>query len=242
MTKIETSTFLVQAIITEIKNRIETPVSPKDLHALFKNLSSAQKMCKNERMAEQIVSLYGKVVDAFNKHIEQEISALKQIKDVSLLQKKIKSLEQYPGISKTNLTTLSFFKQSQGKVKKIPGQFLPIQEIPPEEIEEVITEIFELSTFIYYEEHEKTKKALNKISTLAQNRLLKHLSCLRAPLLKDKLSTLQALFATAYELAEKPSSKYPTPQEIKTFFEEKEEILKEEQGAPSFTRLFLRHA
>ncbi len=243
MTKIETSTFLVKAIVSDIKNRIERPIPGKELNIIFNTLERAQKICAHEKTNQEIITLYGKVVDAFNQHIEEEIQALKKIKNKVLLEKKIASLKKSSGISRTNLATLNSLKEKNVKRKKNPKtQILFIQDLSLEEAEETIGELFEIANSLYHSKKNNIKDSLQNIPKLAENKFLEHVAHLKASAAKNKLLTLQALFATAYELAEKPYFKYPTKQEIKIFFDEKEEIMKNDENSYSHTRSLVRLA
>lgn len=214
--KIQTSShFQIWSILDDVKNTVSKPISQKKSKSLISQLEDIQKNCKDEEIKNQIICLYGKIMDAYNKHIEKEILSLTDAPDSLKMQKKISILKKSPGISLENLETLS----------KIDTFLLTKNLVLKEIVHEEIDDLFELAALVYYKEkEEKIQKALASLPSAAEKCLFKHLSSLRSPFLKERTNTLQALFAAAYELAGKSFNCYFTPKEIDLFFAERKKI------------------
>ena len=231
--KIHTSTlFEMWSALDEVKGLLNKPINQKKSIQLISRLELIQKNCKDEELIAQTISLYGKVMNAYNKHIEEEIHSLAKIKNKSSRQRKINLLKKSNGISRENLETLSKIG------KTIITRTLKIEEVPLEEIEA----LFDLAGLVYYEKRDAASIAFSYLSPSASRCLLKYLSAFRSPYLQNKLITLQALFSAAYELAGKSLHTPPSLEELQLFFEERENVIKEDMPDPSLFLLPLRLA
>ena len=213
-----------------VESQLQKPISMKAYKCLYLKLEMAQKTCENAALNEKIVTLYGKVLDEYNKHIKtevREITALaqKSPSNIPFLQKKIKTLKNTSGISMENSEILSQIESSIKKTSKMSAPApIKIEGVLIEEIEA----LFELASFIYYGEEDKATELQKKLSLSSEKRVFQHLSLLKASNPKDKFTRIQALFVTAHELAGKSLTKYPVAKEIDAFFKERKKIMKKD--------------
>lgn len=227
-----------------VESQLQKPVSKKAYKCLYLKLENAQKTCENTALNDKIVILYGKILDEYNKHIKsevREITALAQSSqsNIPFLQKKIRNLKNTSGISMENAEILSQIENTIKKSSK-PLSLTPvkIEGILIEEIEA----LFELASFIYYGEEDKATEAQKKLSPGSEKRVFQHLSLLKTNHSKDNLSKIQALFATAHELAGKSLSKYPLAKELDIFFKERKKIMKKDSHQNHHIGPFLHRA
>jgi hypothetical protein len=231
--KIYTSTlFEMWSALDDVKGVLKKPVNQKKSIQLISKLELIQKNCKDEELAAQTVSLYGKVMSSYNKYIEEEIYSLAKMTNRSSKLRKINLLKKSNGISRENLETLSRIGKS------LITKPLKIEEVPLEEVEA----LFDLAALIYYDKKEEAKQSYSTLSPATSRCLLKHLSTLRAPFLQNKKTTLQSLFSAAYELAGKSLNHHLSLEEIQEFFEEREKVMKDDLQDPSQPILSLRLA
>lgn len=220
--KIITSrSFKVLSTIQDVELRLKKPVTKQAFGKLFALLEDAQKECPNLDLHDKIISLYGKVVDRYVDTEVQKIATLatKPNCNLTMLRKKIADVKLY-GVSKENFSILE--KVEQGSLISSPlNQENPIIDI------EWIEELFALASLIYHKkEEEEIRTICQNLPTEVQKCLTKHLTSLRTTLFQNDLSTIQALFAAAHELAERPLAKYPTFQDIQCFFKEEKNTKK----------------
>ncbi len=222
--KIFTSpSFKVLSTIQDVEIRLKKPVSKQIFGRLFTLLEDLQKECQDQDLQYKIISLYGRIIDRYVDTEVQKIAELsaKSKPNIELLRKKIADVKLY-GISKENFSIL---KQAEENIQKTNPPIHATSKSLLIDIEWV-EEIFTLASFIYHKEIEKIKPSYKSLPLEAQDCLLKHLISLETTLFQDDFLMIQALFATAHELAERPLTKYPTFQDIHRFFTEEKTIKK----------------
>ncbi|MES2198961.1 MAG: hypothetical protein V4489_02185 [Chlamydiota bacterium] len=222
--KIITSlSFKVLSTIQDVEIRLKKPVSKHVFGRLFTLLEDIQKECQDPDLQDKIISLYGKIIDRYVDTEIQKIAVLaeKPNQNLEILRKKIADVKLY-GISKENFSIL---KKAEQKIQQNNEALcLTASQNSPVEIEWV-EEVFTLASMIYHKENEKIKSTYQNLPKEVHQSLLNHLIFLETTLFQNDFLMMQALFATAHELAERPLIKYPTSQEIHHFFKE-EKIIK----------------
>ncbi len=221
--KITTSpSFKVLSIIQNVETKLKNPVSKRTFGKLFILLETAQKECLDVDLQNKIVSLYGRIIDRYVDTEVQKIAELatKPKLNEEILRKKIADIKLY-GISKENFSIL---RKAEQKIQRVKTPSYTSSESSLMDLE-WIEELFTLASLIYHKEKEKISSTYKNLPLEAQNCLLKHLSFLGSAVFQDDFLMIQALFATAHELAERPLMKYPTFQDIDRFFTE-EKIIK----------------
>lgn len=224
MTQIITSHFLVQRLLQEVHSCVQKPISHQELVQLFQKLTHAQNVCVNAENQEEIITLYGKAVDAFNLHVKKEIDQLRLLKNKQTISQKIQELQKTPGISESNLCLLRIL-QNHGRIPV--AQSLPAF-LSLEEREKACEDIFELASFFYEENIQKIPSGMLLLSDFTRKRLYYHFRILQKnqdTQINDRISIVQALFATAYEIGNVYAPSYPTEEEIQAFFLEKNRIM-----------------
>jgi hypothetical protein len=221
--KITTSpSFKVQSAIQDVEVRLKKPVSRLAFCRLFSLLENVQKECPDPELQDKIIYLYGKILD---RYVDTEVKKIvvlagKTKRNFESLRKKIADVKLY-GVSQENNSLLNRVEQKIQK-PQIPPYTADLTA--PAELE-WIEELFSLASLIYDKEKEEPKAAYKELPKEIKDCLSKHLSELKTALFQDDLLMIQALLATAHDLAEYPLTKYPTDQEINLFFSE-EKIIK----------------
>lgn len=222
--KIITSpSFKVLSTIQSVEIRLKKPVSKQAFEKLFILLENTQKECLDQELQTKIIALYGRIIDRYVDTEVQKIAALatKSKPNVEILRKKIADIKLY-GISKENFSILEKIEQKIQTVKA--PKHTNLKNFPAEI--EWVEELFTLANLIYFKEKEKVGPTYQELPSEIQKCLLKHLDSLDTTLFQDEFLMIQALFATAHELAERPLINYPTSQDIDRFFAEEKMIKK----------------
>ena len=235
----------LQKDLSCIENRLKKPVDQKTFQRLFQKLQKAQKKCSFLKskytpssfqflsgQEERICSLFGKII---NTHTESEVERIvtlanclksnEQEKAISL-QKEILYFKEQHRPSKEYLSKLF---QAEAKIKAITNQQLPLKiEEKIFEISEEVENLLQLASFVYNKNKTERNKTYMMLSYEVKKRLDQHLISLKTQAFEKEESTIQALFASAFEFAGIEIAYYPTSQEIEDFFLEEKKILNEE--------------
>lgn len=211
--------FKTLTAIHYVESQLEKPISKKAFGRLFAQLETVQKNCADEELTFRIVSLYGKIVD---RYLASEVAAIsnlakKSTANATLALKRIDDLKKF-GLSQNYFAVISNIEKMlrTGKSPVFTAVNKTMDRVYIEEVED----LFGLAGFIYYNEKEKIEKAKKGLSNYAEKVLQKHLILLKTTFLQDPFSTVQALFATAYELSGANLSQYSSKKEIDVFFTE----------------------
>lgn len=218
--KIYTSTsFQVLATIHEVEKELVKPIKFENFKKLFARLEMAQKSCQDSELLEKIIYLYGKIVDRYVDTKVQEIVCLvkRSPRNVQKIKEEIADVKLY-GLSQENFSIID-------KIEKKMQNVFPIVTGASEDIE-FSEELFTLASHIYYKERKKGRALYHTLPSSIQKCVSKHLSRLHTLPFHDDRLMLQALFAAAHELANRPLRKYPSSDEIKHFFIEEQAVIK----------------
>jgi hypothetical protein len=227
-----TTSYFFEALTTihYVESQLQKPMGKKAFGKLFSLLETVQKNCSDKEIHAKIHFLYGKIIDQYTtKEMNAIIKLAKNpVKNPNFIQKKIHNLKNF-GASQHQLSTLSLIEKSLKKKTPISFSIEPptpraCTKFPLEEVEK----LFDLAKHIYYEEHSYVKLAKEELSSLAKKCLTKHLAMQKVDFLQNKLTTIQALFAAAYELSGKAIFQYPDEKEIDGFFKDLKALMQEE--------------
>jgi hypothetical protein len=218
--KIYTSTsFEVLSTIHEVETELTKPVTRRAFGKLFSKLEIAQESCQNQDLLEKIISLYGQIVDRYVDTKVQAIASLaeRSPRNLKKIQEEIADVKLY-GLSQQNFAIIEKIEQ---KIQKS----LPIT-VGSYEDTEFSEDLFMLASHIYHKERKKGRALYHTLPLSTQRCVSKHLSRLHTLPFHNDALMLQALFAAAYELANRPLRKYPSHEEIHQFFLEEQAIVK----------------
>lgn len=204
--------------LRDIEEELKKPVDDKTMRRLFQKLEVAQEDCsslkeKYSLFAEKLISesedkirsLFGKVVTS---HMDTEVDQIVEMAQhvpPEELQKKIKKLKSKYCLSKEQLEKIAKAEKKESSSK----------ETDLEEVEN----LFRLASLVYHKNKEERNKIYCCLSTSAKESFHKHLICLKTKAFEKEESTIQALFASALEIAGSPPE-YPSSTEIQDFFSE----------------------
>jgi hypothetical protein len=217
----------LQRDLHDIEKALEKPVDQKTFRTLFKKLTIAQKECSTLKLKcsgsflchseQKICSLFGKVVtsyvDSFINQIIKKADAL-SAKDQSAiidLQNEILALKKDHRPSRENLIKIAEVEKKISFLQTFSS--LPEKEIDPEESEKLL----HLASCVYHKQDKERKETYFTLSETAKERFHTHLFTLKTKPFEKKIPTMQALFASADEMAGIPT-KYPSVTEITEFF------------------------
>jgi predicted GIY-YIG superfamily endonuclease len=222
----------LQNDLLDIENKLKRPVNRKSMQKIFQRLEVAQDDCSSmknkytlftEEIASgfegRIRSLFGAVVTT---HVNTEVDQIlkeamslnpKNTKAVKALKKKIKDLKSWHRPSKENLIKIA--KAESRITEDKCAASLGEEEIDPEEAQNLL----QIASLVYCKKLKDRNKLYLSLSDTAKERFQKHLICLKTKAFEKETSTIQALFASAFDMAGIPS-KYPSYSEIKDFFSE----------------------
>lgn len=225
---IRSSCFQTGAILDSVQQQLEKPVDQNIFTMLMQKLDSVQT-CDNSLLQQQIVSLYGRVVEEFNNYIRNKVNEIARLSldpsaDSSSLRAQIIAFRTLPGVYQENLASLVLLdRQLQNRASLL--QEVSVPSILPEEVED----LFELADSIFYERGEKTiHEALNRVPSITRRKLLEELSSFNLSSIEQKKQLLQSLFFFIYQLSGKTLFISHSWKDICAFFREKERVLKKE--------------
>jgi hypothetical protein len=217
----------LQRDLQDIEKALEHPVNKKTFHTLFKKLTMAQKVCFSMKLKcsgtflshseEKICFLFGKIVtsyvDSFVNEIVKKAKKLspKDHKGIQNIQKELFALKKDHRPSRENLIKIAEVEKKISVLQTFSPAFQ--QEIDPEECEKLL----HLASCVYHKKEKERKETYFALSEMAKERFHTHLFTLKTEPFKEKLPTLQALFASADEMVGIPT-KYRSVTEIKEFF------------------------
>ncbi|MBX9924129.1 MAG: hypothetical protein K2Y01_08470 [Rhabdochlamydiaceae bacterium] len=217
----------LQRDLHDIEKALEKPVDQKTFQALFKKLTLAQQACSSMKLKcsgtflshseQKICSLFGKVVTSYvDSYINQivkkaETLSPKDHKAIESLQNEIINLKKDHRPSRENLIKLAEVEKKIGFLQTFSQ--ISEREIDPEESEKLLY----LASCVYHKQDKERKETYFTLSETAKERFHTHLFSLKTKPFEENIPTLQALFASADEMAGIPT-KYPSITEITEFF------------------------
>ena len=217
----------LQRDLQDIENALERPLDKKTFHTLFKKLTQAQRVCSSMKLKcsgtflshseQKICSLFGKVVtnyvDSFVNEIVKKAENLSQKdqKSIHNLQEDIVALKKDHRPSRENLIKIAEVEKKIDYLQTFSS--IDEKEIDPEESEKLL----HIASCVYHKKEKDRKETYFNLSETAKKRFLTHVFTLKTTPFEEKLPTLQALFASADEMAGIPT-KYLSITEIADFF------------------------
>lgn len=219
----------LQRDLHDIEKALESPVDKKTFQSLFKKLTRAQQDCTSLKLKcsgtflchseQKICSLFGKVVtsyvDTFINQIVSKAEALspEDLKGREILRKEIISLKKDHRPSRENLAKLAEVEKKISSCPSLPSS--SDENVDPEEAEKLL----HLASCVYHKKESERRETYLTLSKVAKERFRNHLFTLQTRPFEEKIPTLQALFASADEMAGIPMH-YPSASEITDFFSE----------------------
>ncbi len=211
----------------DIEKALESPVDKKTFQSLFKKLTRAQQTCTSLKLKcsgtflshseQKICSLFGKVVtsyvDTFINQIVKKAETLspEDFKGRETLRNEIIALKKDHRPSRENLAKLAEVEKKISSCQTLPT--VPQEDVDPEEAEKLL----HLASCVYHKKESERRETYLTLSKAAKERFRSHLFTLQTQPFEEKIPTLQALFASADEMAGIPTH-YPSPSEITKFF------------------------
>ena len=237
----------LQQNLQDIEEELKKPVNQKTFRRIFDQLSTAQQDCIKIKSKSnfasvflsdsehKICSLFGKVMNSLvdtevNRIIEASFKLKKgEKKKAESLQKEIDLLKNCHRPSKEHLKHIA---ESEERIQQALGIFTlkePSENNAIDELSEEVEDLFKLASLVY----NKNKKDLNKtyltLSKEAKDKFNRHLICLKTKPFEKEKSTIQALFASAFELSGIKRTSYFSSKEIDDFFAEEKKISEEDK-------------
>jgi len=238
------SPFELEQHLKAIEEDLKRSIDSSSLKELFHRLKAAQDDYNHLQSKlhfsppflsgseEKISSLFGKVmqvqIDYEVQVIVETAQALKpgDVLQAKNLEKKIKMLKKWHRPCREHLSKLAEAEQNislaQGK-KTRQKNFQKIAFLP-EEAEHLL----ELASLVYHKNQKERNKTYLSLSKEAKDSFNYHLICLKTKAFEKEKSTIQALFASAFDLAGVKGAKYLSSKEIRDFFAEEKKILLED--------------
>ncbi len=240
-----TAQFSIQRDLQSIEEQLQHPIDLKTCKRIVRRLETLQGECSKthsvflqtfQNSEEKIIYLFGKAVDQAVEYEVQTIERESQkpgLSQPSAIREKIRSLKERHCLSQANLQIIADVEQRLHRAEhpETPMRHFdwlasqtPVSNFPSSETLNLITEIYDFAELVYKENKENIQEKYPSLPYFIQESLSSHCARLgKAPFI-DKLSTLQALFAVAEEMANTGKTTYASQEEINAFFHEKSQI------------------